>query len=355
MRTSSRRGFTLVELLIVIAIIGMLVGLLLPAVQAARERARQATCLNNQKQIALAMFSKTTSGDQNYPGWAEYVKLASGRTIPVAWPVKLLGQLDQQALRDQFLADDGSFDFAAPPKLEVFDCPSNASTNPKLGTLTYVVNAGMPDASEIDQGQQSDLKYNGICHDQRPGRAGPTVQSSDIKDGANSTLLLAENIHKDDTTGGRTGTWLGPIQTTPIFDPNATPAQLRNGADMAFSPEQRFGMVWALPSLNMAPGPLPIEHFEPINRDSTDGSRSYGQQGSRFARPSAAHPELFIAAFCEGNARTVREDIEFKVYQQLMTPNGLKAAYADSPTSPIEKQLPLNKRFMNPPLTAADY
>ena len=64
------RGFTLVELLVVISIVGMLIALLLPAVQAAREASRRAQCMNNLKQIGLA-FQNHYSAHQFFPsaGW----------------------------------------------------------------------------------------------------------------------------------------------------------------------------------------------------------------------------------------------------------------------------------------------
>ena len=354
MSTSSRRGFTLVELLVVIAIIGVLVGLLIPAVQAARERSRQATCLNNQKQLALAMVALATSGANGaYPGWADTQKLATGDSIVVPWTVKLLGQIDEATLREQLLANDGSVDYAAPPRLDIFICPSDAGTNPEVGTLTYVVNSGLPDPTAVPLPSgiaASDLKANGVCHDQRAGRNGPSVKmGNDLKDGANSTLLLAENVNKDPQVGGKTSTWLGTLQNQPFN-------VLANQIDMDSNPEQRFGMCWAMPNLSAgAVSPPPQSDFEPINKDSEGDN--YSTFGSRFARPASEHPELFVAAFCEGNARDIRESIDYRVYQQLMTPNGLKAARQDDPNSPIEKvwQNANKARFMVPPLKDGDY
>jgi prepilin-type N-terminal cleavage/methylation domain-containing protein len=351
MSTPSRRGFTLVELLVVIAIIGVLVGLLVPAVQAARERARQATCLNNQKQLAMAAVALATKGANSaFPGWAETQKLATGDSMVVPWTVKLLPQLEEATLHEQLVANDGAFDYTAPPRLEIFLCPSDAGTNPEIGTLTYVVNSGLPDSFDVPLSTPtSDLKANGVCHDQRAGREGPKVKlGSDIKDGANSTLLLSENIHKDPTIGSRTSTWLGTLQESPF-------AVAAKDIDMNSNPEQRFGMTWAVPNATAGAMTPPAGAFEPINKDSKGGD--YTSDEGRFARPSSEHPEIFIAAFCEGNARELRESIDYRVYQQLMTPDGLKAALPGAPNDPLEKrwQNTGKPRFMVPPLKDSDY
>ncbi|MEX0669280.1 MAG: DUF1559 domain-containing protein [Pirellulales bacterium] len=91
-----RPAFTLVELLVVIAIIGTLVGLLLPAVQTAREAARRSACSNNIRQLALAAhnFADATQGllpNSSRPG-----------TVRISWITRILPYLEQQALYDKF-------------------------------------------------------------------------------------------------------------------------------------------------------------------------------------------------------------------------------------------------------------
>src|SRR5688572_19880534 len=99
---SSKRAFTLVELLVVIAIIGVLVALLLPAVQAAREASRRSQCQNNMKQAALGLLNYE-SAKKSFPPFCELPRSTTFQ--PFSAHVRLLPYLEQETLARQIDLD----------------------------------------------------------------------------------------------------------------------------------------------------------------------------------------------------------------------------------------------------------
>lgn len=119
-----RRGFTIVELLVVVAIIGLLIGLLIPAVQAARAAARRIQCQNNLKQIAIGMH-----GYEGVYGQVPASRLAVPYTSDIGWLTTILPFIEQGALYDQY--DRGTYSFDRPnqdvvkSEFELLHCPSS--------------------------------------------------------------------------------------------------------------------------------------------------------------------------------------------------------------------------------------
>jgi type II secretory pathway pseudopilin PulG len=150
MRSRARAAFTLVELLVVVTIITLLVGLLLPAVQSARESARRLACVSHLKQIGLALHNYATqrgvlppgailaaypqsAGTNNYDPFTEATSAAAG-CHATSWMLHVLPFLEQQNLYDQWDFGKGALSnkTVAATDIETFFCPSRRSgTRPK--------------------------------------------------------------------------------------------------------------------------------------------------------------------------------------------------------------------------------
>ena len=127
-----RRAFTLVELLVVIAIIGVLVALLLPAVQQAREAARRMSCTNNLKQIGIALHNHHDVKLNFPPGGMQ--SGANGTPCYTTWTIEILPFMEQQAIFQNYrqdLLNTDSINYAAiaQQRMVPYECPSDPVRN----------------------------------------------------------------------------------------------------------------------------------------------------------------------------------------------------------------------------------
>lgn len=327
-RPRAAAGMTLVELLVTIAIIGMLAGLLLPAMSAARESARRGSCVHNISQIAKAITAYDAD-KSHLPGWRDTVddytkvKAASEGTRPqacVSWTVKVLPFIDQREIFDWYETHSGtsggSVDDVAKKRLSIFACPSTAKTKDNRSPVSYAVNGGTGAETleetggmfrqYVGDGAFADAAGNATESAWHLASGGYQAYRSErtsltqigVADGAGGTLLLAERCGL--TVPGDVSWAANPKPALPNANAVAT-------ALVVLHPPQ------------LAPGMEPPAGKRVINATEETRPVSGTDWGLRY--PSSPHIGGVSVAFCDGHTKFLSEKIAPWVYCQLLTSN----------------------------------
>ena len=307
-----RNGLTLIELLVVVAIIAVLVGLLVPAVQRAREGASRAVCGNNLKQIGIALHIYNAAKGRLPPG--------RGAPLPAVFSAHtyLLPYLEQEGLRRMidFRAPpttfsvvggptyDGSANYpAATTVVRTFLCPSDPAGDrvPGLpfGATNYAANAG---SGTVALGSLTGA--DGVFF------LGSAVRFSELTDGSSQTAAFAER-----TLGPGQASGAAPGQLI-LERPAGTEPTPPNCAAGTGTWNAERGAKWILGNY----GNTLYNHYYPPNVDAWDCMNVQQQKALTAAR--SRHPSGVLVLLCDGGVRFVRDDVTLNVWRALGTRAG---------------------------------
>ena len=305
-----RSAFTLVELLVVIAIIGILIAMLLPAVQAAREAARRMQCTNNIKQLGVAVHLYHDNFKQFPPGYGYLTgeRGTSGAHGPEwTWQCRLFPYIEQTAV-DEAFTDWGKYWFNYPvnspfltDQYAALQCPSEPTVKTSfMGATSWT--KGLSRSSYAGNFGYGDPTVPDSAGMERPGHIDGVFSRNDgasiakIQDGSSNTLMISEIIPGSDVAVR--GAWWyaeGPVFMQEYTPNDPTPDLLRAG---------RCGLEDQMPGA-IAPC-----------------SGSLGEYYMIVQTARSMHPGGVVTAMCDGSVRFTADDISLFAWRALGTPRG---------------------------------
>ncbi len=300
-----------------IAILGTLIALLLPAIQQAREASRRLACVNNLRQIGMALH--------NYHGVQQRFPPGRGDPLPSVFSTHafLLPYLEQGALRQSIDFQQAPTTFsvaggvvhsgaanlsAATARLEVFECPAESAgpgvAGSEFGATNYAANAG----SGLDQ-WGSLTAADGVFF------KGSRIAMRDLLDGSTSTVAMSERL-LGPGTNGPSAVEVEPsrvmLEIAGGKDPTSAACSAPNGGNAY----RERGAKWILGNY----GNTLYNHYYPPNAATWDCLNLQQQKGLLAAR--SMHPDIVVTLYCDGGVRCVSSAIDLALWRAAATRSG---------------------------------